>query len=181
MSNAEGVHVDHFEGFREFLAQHTGRLSGLAYLLTGNHHAAEDLLQTALTKVAVRWPKVCRYERPEAYVRRVMLHEHISGWRRRKRLIERPVEHVPESGATDDSERTVLRVLLDRALRQLPARQRAVIVLRYYLDLTEARTAEELHCSVGTVKSQAHHALAKLRNTSPELADLLPNGSEVSV
>lgn len=172
--------MDGFEGFREFVAGYGGRLSRFAYLLTGDHHAAEDLMQSALAKAVARWRKVARYERPEAYVRRLMVNEHISGWRRRQRLVEHPVERVPELAASDRSEETVRKVLLERALAQLTARQRAVVVLRFYHDLSEAEVAAELGCSVGTVKSQNHHALARLREVAPELAELLRTGAEVS-
>ncbi|MGA8112328.1 MAG: SigE family RNA polymerase sigma factor [Actinocatenispora sp.] len=173
--------MNQYDGFREFVTAKGGQLSRFAYLLTGNHHAAEDLLQTALTTVAGRWRRIARYDRPDSYVRRIMVHEHISGWRRRQRISERSMADVPELAAvTDQSESTIRRILLDRALAQLTARQRAVIVLRFYQDLTEAQAAEELGCSVGTVKSQTHHALAKLRTVAPELAGLLRDAPEVA-
>ncbi|MEV0839179.1 SigE family RNA polymerase sigma factor [Actinocatenispora sera] len=169
-----------YDGFRDFMVAQGGHLSRLAYLLTGNHHAAEDLLQTALTKVVARWPKVARYDQPAQYVRRVMLNEYISGWRRRQKLVEQSAAAVPDPPGGDGTESTVRRVLLGRALARLTAKQRAVVVLRYYHDLTETQTAAELRCSVGTVKSQTHRALARLRTDAPELAELLTTGSEVS-
>jgi len=171
--------VDKFDGFRDFMVGHGGQLSRFAYLLTGNHHAAEDLMQSALAKVAARWKKVAAYERPEAYVRRIMLNEHISGWRRRQKLVEHPYEQLPEPPVADRSEQTVQRILLERALAMLTAKQRAVIVLRFYHDMTEAEAAAELRCSIGTVKSQTHRALGKLREVAPELAGLLRYGTEV--
>jgi RNA polymerase sigma-70 factor (sigma-E family) len=172
--------VDRFEGFREFMTVQGDRLSRFAYLLTGDHHAAEDLLQTALARVAARWPKVSRYERPEAYVRRAMVNEHISGWRRRRKLVEQPVEAVPDRYEDDRSEDAVRRLMLKRALAALPPRQRAVIVLRYFSDLTESEVADEMGCAVGTVKSQAHAALATLRANAPHLAELLTETAEVT-
>jgi RNA polymerase sigma-70 factor (sigma-E family) len=172
--------VASYDGFRDFMVAQGGQLSRLAYLLTGNHHAAEDLLQTALTKVVARWPKVARYERPVQYVHRVMLNEYISGWRRRQKLVEQSTDAIPDPAGGDDTESTVRRVLLTRALAQLTAKQRAVVVLRYYHDLTESQTAAELRCSVGTVKSQTHRALARLRAEAPELAELLTEATEVT-
>lgn len=172
--------MDRFEGFREFMAAHGDRLSRFAYLLAGDHHAAEDLLQTALARVAARWPKVARYERPEAYVRRVMVNEHISRWRRRRKVVEQPVERVPDRYEDDRSDEAVRRLVLKRALAALPPRQRAVIVLRFFSDLTEAEVADEMGCAVGTVKSQTHAALATLRANAPHLADLLTETAEVT-
>ncbi|GAA4205075.1 SigE family RNA polymerase sigma factor [Actinocatenispora rupis] len=171
--------MSRYDGFREFMGAYGGQLSRFAYLLTGNHHAAEDLLQTSLTKVAARWPRISGYDQPVSYVRRIMVHDHISGWRWRRRRPENPVPDVPEGSVPDAAESTVRRIVVVRALGQLSPRQRAVVVLRFYQDMTETQVAAELGVSVGTVKSQTHHALAKLRAVAPELADLLHNGSEV--
>ena len=175
------VRVDQYHGFREFMTARSGQLSRFAYMLTGDHHAAEDLLQTALAKVAVRWRKISRYEQPEAFVRRVMVNEHISGWRKRRKLIEHATSEIPDTVVVPDpSDATVRQILVNRALAQLSPRQRAVLVLRFYEDLTEVQTAAELGISVGTVKSHAHDALAKLRSVASELADLLRDDSEVT-
>jgi RNA polymerase sigma-70 factor (sigma-E family) len=166
--------VDDIDGFREFVAVRLARLSRAAYLLAGGHHDAEDLLQKALVKVALRWRQVAAAGDPEAYVRKIMYHEHIMSWRRRRRLAEQPIGQVPESPATGDgAEAVVRRIVLERALRKLTRRQRAVIVLRYFEDLSEADAAAVLGCSVGTVKSQTSHALQRLRALAPELADLV--------
>lgn len=141
-----------------------------AVLLTGDQHRAEDLVQDALTKVALRWRRL-RDQGPEAYARRIIVRDNISSWRRRRRevLTDRP----PRVAARDHAAATERRLLLDEALAGLTPRQRAVVVLRYYDDLTERATADLLGVSVGTVKSQTHLALAKLRAGAPELAELL--------
>ncbi len=135
-----------------------------AYLLTGDHHRAEDLVQTALAKVWPRWEGIASRSdlSPHAYVRRVMLTTYIAWWRR-KWNGEEPSDLLPEPAADPESDRAAGRQDLARALSSLPRGQRAVIVLRYFEDLTEAQTAAVLGCSVGSVKSQASRALAKLR------------------
>ncbi|HWB37068.1 MAG TPA: SigE family RNA polymerase sigma factor, partial [Rugosimonospora sp.] len=153
----------------EFVRARSSALGRTAYLLTGDRHDAEDLLQTALARAATRWE---RLDDPEAYVRRVLYTQAVSGWRARLR---RPVEWLgpepPPSPAPP--EEVEVRVVLDGALRRLTPKQRAVLVLRYYEDRTESQAAEILGCSVGTVKSQTRHALARLRALSPELAELV--------
>ena len=141
-----------------------------AVLLTGDHHRAEDLVQDALTKVAVRWERL-RDGNPDGYARRVIVRTNISWWRRRRHEVVLDVRDGPPSlgpGAVVDR-----RLLLDRALARLTPRQRATVVLRFYEDLTERDTAVVLGVSVGTVKSQTHAALARLRAVAPELAELL--------
>jgi RNA polymerase sigma-70 factor (sigma-E family) len=173
--------VEAFEGFREFVAARSGEYFRLAYLLTGDHHRAEDLVQTAFGKAAARWPRVVRYDRPDAYVRRILVNEYISLWRRRRRVAEDPVGDVPDRPARgDEAEAAVRRVLLRRALARLTVRQRTVVVLRIYQDLSEADTAAEMGCSVGNVKRLLHQALARLRALAPEMADLLHDRVEVT-
>jgi len=168
------------DGFRQFVVTRLSRLSRVAYLLTGDHHAAEDLLQSALVKVGVNWRRVRAADDPDAYVRRVLYHERISTWRRRSRMAEDSVGDPPEAAVRGDvADDTVRRVVLERALGKLTPKQRAVIVLRYFEDLSEVDTAEALGCSVGTVKSQTHHALGRLRALAPELADLIRDPTEV--
>ena len=154
--------------FEEFVATRSVSLGRVAYLLTGHRHDAEDLLQTALIKVAMRWGRV---EEPEAYVRRILYTQAVSRWRRRGRrpevLTDKP---LGEGGVESDWE---TRVVLDQALRRLTPKQRAVLVLRFYEDMSESQTAAVLDCSVGTVKSQTRHALERLRVLSPHLAQLL--------
>ncbi|GII20464.1 SigE family RNA polymerase sigma factor [Planosporangium mesophilum] len=171
--------MDEYEGFREFVRARLARLSRVAYLLTGDHTQAEDLLQSALVKVAARWRRVAAAGDPEAYVKKIIYHEHISVWRRR-RLVEWPMERVPDRrSAHDESGSVLLRMVLEQALAKLTRRQRAVIVLRYFEDLSEAAAADVLGCSVGTVKSQTNHALKRLRVLAPELADLRWERTEV--
>ncbi|MEW9547341.1 SigE family RNA polymerase sigma factor [Nonomuraea sp. NPDC050783] len=159
-------------GFRAFADEHQRPLLRLAYLLTGDVHLAEDLLQSVLVRMLGRWPKVRRMDRPEAYARRTMVNQYLS-WRRRRGAREMPSEDLPErSHAPEDS--TVLRLVLHQALSRLTPKQRAVLILRFYEDRAERDVAELLGCSIGTVKSQTHHALARLRVLAPELAPRLP-------
>lgn len=166
--------MDRYEGFREFVAARERALLRTAYLLTGDAHHAEDLVQIALAKVAARWRRLVRDGNPEAYARRIVYHEHVSWWRRRRRRGEYPHAEPPEGEAAPDiAERAVRRLALERALARLTPKQRAVIVLRFYEDRSESETADLMSCSVGTVKSQTHHALRRLRELAPELAEFL--------
>ena len=128
-----------------------------AYLLTGSHHDAEDLVQSALIKVVPKWPRIS--DRPEPYVRQVLARESVNR-RRRRRWREVTTDVVPETTHHDSTD----RIALLEDLRRLPPRQRAVLVLRYFDDLTEADTAAALGISEGTVKSHVRDALARLRN-----------------
>ncbi|WP_422736259.1 SigE family RNA polymerase sigma factor [Micromonospora sp. WMMD729] len=157
------------ESFHDFVVHRTAALSRTAYLLTGDHQLAEDLVQTALARTYRHWRRV-RHGNPEAYVRRVMYHQQVSWWRRR-RIVERLEAEPTERADADHSETTTLRLTLAAALNHLTPRQRAVIVLRYYEDLTEAQVAEALGCSIGTVKRHAHDGLSRLRSVAPELVD----------
>jgi RNA polymerase sigma-70 factor (sigma-E family) len=173
--------VDDIEGFREFVHTRLRRLSHVAYLLTGDHHAAEDLVQVTLIKVAANWPRVAAARDPDAYVRKILYHANISAWRRWRRVREEPTAELPDKPFEhDETNRAVRRLMLEAALAKLTPRQRAVLVLRYFEDLSEADTSVILGCSVGTVKSQTHHALSRLRILAPDLADLV-DGSEVFV
>jgi RNA polymerase sigma factor (sigma-70 family) len=119
--------------------------------------------------MAAHWSRVAREGNPEAYVRRVMVNERTSRWRRDRGQTR--VGRVPEVAASwDEADRAVRRLTPADALAQLPPRQRAVVVLRFYEDRTEAETADLLGCAIGTVKSQAHDALARLRRLLPDLA-----------
>ncbi|MEU6407669.1 SigE family RNA polymerase sigma factor [Microbispora sp. NPDC046933] len=160
--------MDRNDSFREFVTAHQQSLMRTAYLLTGDAHLAEDLLQSVLLKVLGRWRRLSRIDNPEAYARKALLNQHIS-WRRRRAGAELPSTSPPERSYSSENT-TVVRLVMRQALMRLPPRQRAVIVLRYYEDRTERETAELLGCSIGTVKSQAHHALARLRDLAPELA-----------
>jgi RNA polymerase sigma-70 factor (sigma-E family) len=146
------------EVFAAFVLHRSDSLLRTAYLLTHDRHLAEDLLQTALAKAWPRWSRIDG--NPEAYVRKIIVNTY-STWWRRKWNGESPTDELPEP-VTSDSDGTSLTDIRT-ALGRLPKRQRAVVVLRFFEDLTEAETARVLGCSVGTVKSQTSKALAKLR------------------
>ncbi|MFG3703648.1 SigE family RNA polymerase sigma factor [Micromonospora sp. NPDC047670] len=166
------------EEFRDFVAARSGALLRTAYLLSGDWATAEDLLQTALTKTYLAWKRLGGIEAIEPYARRVMVNTSTSWWRRRWHG-ERPTETLPERAAVDEIEQQLDRDLLWRHLSALPARQRAVLVLRYYEDLSEAQTAALLNISPGTVKSQTSRALGTLRRRMGAEAALdLPAGAE---
>ncbi|MER6000634.1 SigE family RNA polymerase sigma factor [Nonomuraea angiospora] len=142
--------------FQDFVVARSDRLLRTAYLLTHDWATAEDLLQEALAKAWFAWPGI---DEPEAYVRRVLVTTYTSWWRRRWRR-ELPSGDLPEAPAYDNAGRGDE---LWQAVGRLPARQRAVIVLRFYEDLPVAEVAAILGCQEGTVKSQTAKALAKLR------------------
>ena len=154
------------EQFRSYVAARSPALLRTAYVLTGNRADAEDLLQTALAKTYLAWDRIREREAVDGYVRRVMVNTQTSWWRRRK-VDERPTDQLPDGAsgrdATDDLD---LHDALWTALAGLPKRQRAMVVLRYYEDLSEAETARVMGVSVGTVKSTTSRALTRLRDTS---------------
>ncbi len=158
----------------EFDAFVNANLNGLlrtAFLITWDEREAEDLVQECLFKVARQWSRVGSMEQPVAYARRVLINLAIDDAKRRKRHRAELYEPAGEVGAEDlDFTRLESRAELVAALRTLTPRQRAVVVLRYFLDLSEADTAEALDCSVGTVKSTTSKALARLRaSLDPDL------------
>jgi RNA polymerase sigma-70 factor (sigma-E family) len=157
------------DAFSAWAAHAQRRLLRTAVLLTGDHQRAEDLVQEALVKVALRWRRL-RDGRPEAYARTVLVRDNISWWRKHRREV---LVEPPERQAVDVTDTAERRLLLDRALAALTPRQRAVVVLRYYDDLTEQATADVMGVAVGTVKSQTHLALRRLAEAAPELAELL--------
>lgn len=150
------------EEFREFVAARSAALLRTAYLLAGDWGTAEDLLQTALTKTYLAWKRLGELEAVEPYARRVLVNTATSWWRRRWHG-ERPTEVLPEPAAPDEIEKQLERDALWRHVRALPVRQRAVLVLRFYEDLSEAQTAAMLNIAPGTVKSQTFRALNTLR------------------
>jgi RNA polymerase sigma-70 factor (sigma-E family) len=154
-------------GFEEFVAARSARLLRVCYLLTRDWAAAEDLLQTALAKAWFGWDRI--REEPESYVRAVIANTYASWWRRRWRG-ELPTAQLPEHAAVQVVDDVDDRDEMWAALGRLPRRQRAVVVLRFYEDLSERQTADALGVSVGTVKSQTSKALATLR-IDPVLAD----------
>ncbi|GAA4674970.1 SigE family RNA polymerase sigma factor [Nocardioides nanhaiensis] len=163
------------EEFTDYLHARQPALMRTAYLLTGDLHTAEDVLQTALAKLYLAWDKVHDRGATDAYVRRIMVNEHNSLWRRGWKKRERATETLPDAASPhrhDDGTGDALWQLV----RSLPPKARAVVVLRYYEQLTEAETADVLGISTGTVKSQCSRALATLRDRAP--ADLDPRTPE---
>ena len=146
--------------FEDYVRGRSTALLRTCYLLTGDRGAAEDLLQGVLERVARRWSSIA--DSPDAYVHRALTNAAVNRWRRRRpaelQLLER---HHPST--QDAADIVAVRDQLIRGLMALPARQRAVLVLRYFDDLSEAETAQALGCSLGTVKSQASRGLDRLR------------------
>ena len=159
------------EDFRSYVVARSPALLRTAYLLTGDRADAEDLLQTALAKTYLAWERIREREALDGYVRRVMVNTQTSWWRRR-RVDEYATSDLPDrpgpGGDVTDAftDAVALHDALWTALAGLPKRQRAMVVLRYYEDLSEAETAAVMGVSVGTVKSTTSRALAKLRDTS---------------
>ena len=151
---------------REFVQSRYTELLRTAYLLTGSSHEAEDLVQTALLRSMRRWERI---DDPLPYVRRAIVNLYLNSLRRRARELVTGL--LPDRPVRDATDRVAERSTLWPALRALPRRTRAVIVLRYWLDLSEAETAELLGCSVGTVKSTASRGLGRLRETLPSTVD----------
>jgi RNA polymerase sigma-70 factor (sigma-E family) len=148
--------------FDEYVVASGPRLKRLAYLLTGDTDAAEDLLQSAYAKVLPKWDRVRTYEEPDAYMRRMMINARTSAWRRlrgREVLTATP----PDVLVSEPADAHVDAEDLRRALHELPDKQRVAVVLRHYCDLSEAETAAVMGVAVGTVKSQTSRGLARLR------------------
>ena len=154
--------------FIEWVAGQQRQLLRTAYLLCGDVHRAQDLVQEALIKVALRWPRL-RGGNPAGYARQIIVRDNISWWRRQRR--ELPTAHESQARSVPSDPETAL--VVRRALDRLTARQRAVLVLRHFDDLTERETADILGVTVGTVKSTNATALARLREGAPELLDLI--------
>jgi RNA polymerase sigma-70 factor (sigma-E family) len=159
------------DDFGQFMASRWPGLVRLAYGLTGDRWVAEDIAQAALASAYAAWWRVRRADDPDAYVRRILINACNSRFRRR-RVTEDPraMAELPDSRLADPSDIVGERAALIAAVRQLPPRQRAIVVLRYLEDLSDAQVAVVLGCSAGTVRSQASRALAKLRS-SAALAD----------
>lgn len=162
--------------FDEFVAAHVRDLMHTAYLIVCDESEAEDLVQESLLRVAKRWPRVRAMDRPAAYARRILVNLAIDGARgqtRRRQELDHAAGADPTTevwfdvsdGRTEAAlDAVAQRGLLLDALRQLSPRQRAVIVLRYFHDLSEAETARLLGCSVGTVKGSSSRGLERLRD-----------------
>ncbi len=163
------------EGSESWVHASSPHLRRLAYLLTGDLDQAEDLLQSAYAKVLPRWRKISTYDSPEAYVHRVMVNLRTSWWRR-SRNREWLTDEIPEApwraGTPGEGDAVVESQALLAALRILPERQRAAVVLRHWCDLSEAETADVMKCSVGTVKSNASRGLTHLRGSLVQTPDV---------
>lgn len=154
--------------FEEYVRASGPRHKRLAFLLTGDLDEAEDLLQAAYAKAMPHWSRIRTYDVPDAYLRRVMVSIRTSWWRRargRERLVAQPPDQTLDRVAPGAGlgEAVVESQVLLGALRRLPERQRAAVVLRHWCDLSEAETAEAMGCSLGTVKSNTSRGLAQLR------------------
>lgn len=160
------------ESFDDYVRGRVLPLGRVAYLLTGDPHLAEDLVQQTLIRVASHWERIVAGGDPDPYVRRVLYHQAVSWWRRRRR--EHAVSHdmLPERPAPDRHDEVDTTLAMRRALARLTPKQRTVLVLRYYEDLTEAQSAQVLGIGIGTVKSQTRDALARLRLSASELVEL---------
>ncbi|WP_329956407.1 SigE family RNA polymerase sigma factor [Catenulispora pinistramenti] len=163
---------ERLRGFEEFVAARSQSLMRTAYLLVGNHEAAEDLVQSALEKAFPRWSRVRRMDTPEAYVRRIVVNDAHAVWRSAKRLPTVTLPLGPDASAlvaapvghaTDHADGVTLRDSLLRALDELPHGMRTIVVLRYWEELSVQEVADLLRCSTGNVKSQAARGLERLR------------------
>lgn len=170
--DGDAVDDDGFTGFAAFVRSRQDALLRTAFLLTGDVHLAEDLVQGALTKLATHWRRV-RTGSPEGFVRTVMYRDSVSWWRKRR---ERPQQELAEAVEPDAAEHVPHRLLMAQALARLPRRQRAVVVLRFYEDRSVAEAAEILNVSPGTVKSQTHAALQQLRRDMADLDEFITEG-----
>lgn len=162
------AHAD--SDFRDFMHARWPAMVRLAYALTGDLGHAEDVAQAAFARAYASWPRIVKTRSPESYIRRIVVNENLNRFRKH-RVTERLTDAPPEYGTPDATTESDERAALIAALQRLGPRQRAVIVLRYWLDLTEVEAADTLNISVGTVKSQASRALASLRR-STELTEL---------
>ena len=154
--------------FTEYLAARQAALLRTAYLVCGDRDQAEDVLQTALAKLYLSWDKVRDRGAIDAYVRRIVVNETTSAWRRPWHRRERATDRLPETAVHHDQYDDGGAAALWDVVRSLPPRARAVVVLRYYEQLSEAETAQTLGISVGTVKSQSNRALRMLRERTPD-------------
>jgi RNA polymerase sigma-70 factor (sigma-E family) len=153
-------------GFDEFVVNRGQALLRFAYLLTGDRHLAEDLLQEVLVRVHQRWTRIERTEGAEFYVRTALVRQNISWWRRRSHRSEKPVAELPDAPDRRNTEQAIAaRDEMWGLLATLPRRQRTVLVLRFYEDLADDQIADLLGCSPVNVRVHASRALARLRAT----------------
>ncbi|EID55070.1 SigE family RNA polymerase sigma factor [Saccharomonospora xinjiangensis] len=162
--------------FSRFFVERAQNLRATAYMLCGDWHRAEDITQAALTKLYVVWPKLAKHDALVSYARKVVIRTFLAEnrrlWRRRERLTHDLPEQVAHEGETEQ------RMLVRAALSRVPPRQRAVLVLRYWEDLSVEQTAAVLGCSNGTVKSQTARGLAALRRALAQSEAAVPDGGE---
>ena len=157
------------DGFTDFVRTHSATLFRTAYLMTGDYQRAEDILQTTLVRLYQRWPRVERMDRPVGYARKVLVSQTVSWWRRRSSH-ETPLLLRDEPAWGGQIEEVVEHERVWHAVLSLPPRQRAVMALKYYEDLSEAQIAEALDMAPGTVKSHAHAAARRLADLLGEPA-----------
>jgi RNA polymerase sigma-70 factor (sigma-E family) len=161
------------DSFREFIGVRLDPLRRTAYLMSGDWHAADDVVSTAVTKIYQDWRRISQMENLDAYVRRTLVNtwlmERRRPWRRERSVPDLP----PVAGQRADDQTVNDRLSLLKHLVALPPRQRAVVVLRFYCDLSVEQTAQVLDCSTGTVKSQAARALVTLRAAMIDVPDLV--------
>lgn len=164
------------EGFEAFFAARRGALCRAAFFLTGNDDAAEELFQSAMVQAYARWGHIARRsDDPEAYVRMIMLNKTRDNWRSLVRQKKRAHETHARHFVADTTDVVLEREVIGDLLRQLAPQQRAVLFFRFGLDYSEAQTAEALRCRIGTVKSQTHKALSRLRRLTTEALDIGAN------
>lgn len=149
--------------FEEFVRRRGDHHLRTAVLLTGDWHAAEDLVQTGLGKLYKVWHRLDTGSEPDAYLRRILVNTHRSWWRARWRREIPRAEHPGLPSAEDLGETRAVAEDVRNALSRLPARQRTALVLRFFADLPEAEVADLMGCSVGTVKSHTHRGLQAMR------------------
>ena len=174
-------HGSQRDDFAEFVHARSPALQRAAYLMVGDVGLAQDLVQEALTKTYIAWPRLREKRAAEAYARKAVTTTAISWFRRKAWNGERTVEHLPEGTDADHADAVAEQDALWAALLELPIRQRTAIVLRYYEDLTESQAAAAMGCAVGTVKSQVSAGMAKLRDRLGDAPDLLPTLETLTV
>ena len=170
---------DRDEQFRAFAAASRASMVRTAFLVCGDADEAHDLVQLTLMRVHRRWGAIVRVDDPQVYARRVLLNLASNWWRRRLRVRLEPLDPYDAPSTVDAIDQVNLRDELWRAVHRLPPRTRAVLVLRYFEDMSEADAANVLDCSVGSVKSQASRGLAQLRRLLGERSD--PAGAGLSL
>ena len=163
--------------FSAYMQARQASLMRTAFLLTGDRHTAEDMVQNAFAKLYLSWDRVQSRDSVDAYVRRILVNEHNSLWRRAWKRREHATDELPEGHHLDQYDAGARRELWD-LVQTLPRKARAVLVLRYYEEMSEAETADVLGISVGTVKSQTSRALAALRERAPQTLDSVHDAGE---